>query len=170
MHPLIVFLAWASWLGAVLLAIWPPDRPSGPSSHGSWANETWRGQALFALVFAPLGCLLRFYASLKLNGLVPSFPLGTFAVNMLGTAVEARRRRGHGSGGWWKGGLPGAAGGSGRVLRVLDDGQYVGGGDPWAEKTAWVYVCGCECAGGIVLNGGYYGECAVECWVELAGL
>ncbi|KAK0279933.1 hypothetical protein LTR35_000982 [Friedmanniomyces endolithicus] len=120
--PLIVFLAWASWLGAVLLAIWPPDRPSGPSSHGSWANETWRGQALFALVFAPLGCLLRFYASLKLNGLVPSFPLGTFAVNMLGTAVEARRCRSRGSGGWWKGGLPGAAGGSGRVLRVLDDG------------------------------------------------
>ena len=86
--PLIVFLAWASWLGAILLAVWPPDRPSGPSSHGSWANETWRGQALFALVFAPVGCLLRFYASLKLNGLVPSFPLGTFAVNMLGTAVE----------------------------------------------------------------------------------
>ncbi|TKA79227.1 hypothetical protein B0A55_03956 [Friedmanniomyces simplex] len=86
--PAIVFLAWGSWLGAIFLAIWPPDRPSGPSSHGSWANETWRGQALFALVFAPAGCLLRFYASLKLNGLVPTFPLGTFAVNMLGTAVE----------------------------------------------------------------------------------
>ena len=41
-----------------------------------------------ALVFAPLGCLLRFYVSLKLNGLVPAFPLGTFAVNMFGTAVE----------------------------------------------------------------------------------
>jgi len=39
-------------------------------------------------VFAPIGCLLRFYASLKLNSLVPSFPLGTFAVNMLGTAIE----------------------------------------------------------------------------------
>ena len=39
-------------------------------------------------MFAPLGCLLRFYASIKLNGLVPTFPLGTFAINMLGTAVE----------------------------------------------------------------------------------
>ncbi|TKA56552.1 hypothetical protein B0A49_10159 [Cryomyces minteri] len=84
----IVLLAWGSWLGAIVLAIWPPDRPSGPSSRGTWANETWRGEVLFALGFAPVGCLLRFYASLKLNGLVPSFPLGTFAVNMLGTAVE----------------------------------------------------------------------------------
>lgn len=72
---LMVPLAFGCWLGAILLAIWPP-------------KEVWRGQAIFALVFAPLGCLLRFYASLKLNGLVPAFPLGTFAVNMLGTAVE----------------------------------------------------------------------------------
>lgn len=86
--PLVVVLAFGSWLGAIILAIWPPDRPSGPSSRGTWAHEQWRGEVLFALVFAPLGCLLRFYASLKLNGLVAAFPLGTFAVNMLGTAVE----------------------------------------------------------------------------------
>ncbi|KAK3069420.1 hypothetical protein LTR53_012247 [Teratosphaeriaceae sp. CCFEE 6253] len=88
LDPLVVFLGWASWISAVFLAIWPPDRPGGPSSRGTWANETWRGQVLFALVFAPVGCLLRFYASLKLNGIVSAFPLGTFAVNMLGTAIE----------------------------------------------------------------------------------
>lgn len=88
LDPLAVLLGFGCWLGAIFLCIWPPDRPSGPSSHGSWANETWRGQVLFALVFAPPGCLLRFYASLKLNGIVAAFPLGTFAVNMFGTAIE----------------------------------------------------------------------------------
>ena len=77
---LMVVLAFGCWLGAVFLAIWPPDRFS--------STEMWRGEVLFALVFAPLGCLLRFYVSIKLNGLVPAFPLGTFAVNMFGTAVE----------------------------------------------------------------------------------
>lgn len=85
--PLFVFLAFGSWLGAIFMAIWPPDRPQGTDSGGSWENETWRGQAIFAICFAPVGCLLRFYASLKLNAVVPSFPLGTFAVNMFGTAV-----------------------------------------------------------------------------------
>ena len=85
---MIVFIAWSAWLGAVLLAIWPPDRPGGPAGQASWDQEHWRGNALFALVFAPLGCLLRFYVSLHLNGKVPSFPLGTFAVNIFGTALE----------------------------------------------------------------------------------
>ncbi|WPG98885.1 Hypothetical protein R9X50_00168500 [Acrodontium crateriforme] len=87
--PIMVVLAFGCWLGAVLLAIWPPDRPSGPSSRGPWANETWRGEVILALVFAPVGCIVRFYLSLKLNALVPSFPMGTFAANMFGTAVEA---------------------------------------------------------------------------------
>ncbi|KAI0017542.1 CrcB-like protein-domain-containing protein [Xylariomycetidae sp. FL0641] len=80
---LAVFLGWGCWVGAILLAALPPDRYSHPG-----ASETWRGRAVFALVFAPLGCLGRFYASLYLN--VPrfaAFPLGTFTVNMLGTAV-----------------------------------------------------------------------------------
>ncbi|KAF9736674.1 hypothetical protein PMIN06_002706 [Paraphaeosphaeria minitans] len=77
--PIVVFIAWGAWLGAIFLAIWPPDR------HAS--NETWRGQAILACVFAPLGCLLRFYVSLKLNPISPSFPLGTFVVNIFGTAV-----------------------------------------------------------------------------------
>ncbi|KAK8057477.1 hypothetical protein PG996_011414 [Apiospora saccharicola] len=77
-----VLLAWGCWLGAVLLSIFPPDRSSHPGK-----SETWRGRATFALVFAPLGCLGRFYASMYLNGRISSFPLGTFAVNIFGTAV-----------------------------------------------------------------------------------
>jgi len=77
---LAVVLAWGSWIGAVFLAVWPPDRNSaGP--------ETWRGRAVFAIVSAPLGCLCRFYASLYLNGKIASFPLGTFVVNIFGTAI-----------------------------------------------------------------------------------
>ncbi|KAI9373683.1 CrcB-like protein-domain-containing protein [Aspergillus egyptiacus] len=76
LDPLFVFLAWGSWLGTVFLAIWPPQ-------------EHWRGDAVFAIVFAPLGCLLRFYVSLVLNARIPSFPLGTFTVNIIGTIVLA---------------------------------------------------------------------------------
>jgi fluoride ion exporter CrcB/FEX len=86
LDPIMIILGWGCWLGAILLVIWPPDRPAGPASR---AREVWRGEVLFALVFAPLGCLLRYYASLRLNGLVAAFPLGTFAVNMFGTAVES---------------------------------------------------------------------------------
>ncbi|KAG0161153.1 hypothetical protein PDIDSM_8686 [Penicillium digitatum] len=76
----VVVLAWGCWLGAVFLAIWPPDRHDGP--------DVWRGRAVFALVFAPLGCLLRFFVSLHLNSRIPTFPLGTFAVNIFGTIIE----------------------------------------------------------------------------------
>ncbi|KAF4461774.1 chromosome condensation [Fusarium albosuccineum] len=74
LDPLGVFLGWGCWLAAVLLAIFPP-------------HKTWRGQALFSLVFAPLGCLLRFYLSLHLNGKMATFPVGTFAANVLGTVL-----------------------------------------------------------------------------------
>lgn len=77
---LTVFLAWGCWLGAIFLAIFPPDRNTG-------GREIWRGRAVFALVFAPLGCLGRFYASIYLNGKIASFPLGTFVVNIIGTAI-----------------------------------------------------------------------------------
>ncbi|CAN8096714.1 unnamed protein product [Discula destructiva] len=69
-----VFLGWGCWLGAVLLSALPPQ-------------DYWRGDATFALVLAPLGTLARFYASLWLNGRKASFPLGTFVVNVFGTAV-----------------------------------------------------------------------------------
>lgn len=85
---IVVLLAWGSWLGAVLMTIWPPDRPGALAGQSGWERETWRGRALFALIFAPLGCLLRFYAALRLNGRLPWFPLGTFAVNVFGTALE----------------------------------------------------------------------------------
>ena len=85
----VVFLASGCWLAALFMAIWPPDRPGGPIGDATWMQETWRSQALFALVFAPLGCLLRFYASIHLNGRIKTFPLGTFAVNIFGTAMLA---------------------------------------------------------------------------------
>jgi CrcB protein len=75
-----VVLAWGCWIGAIVLAAVPPDRHDG-------APDTWRGRAVFALVFAPLGCLCRFYASIYLNGRIASFPLGTFVVNIVGTAI-----------------------------------------------------------------------------------
>lgn len=78
-----VFLAVGCWIGAIVLSAVPPDR----FSNGLGSAEIWRGRATFALVFAPLGCLARFYASLCLNGKIASFPLGTFAVNILGTAI-----------------------------------------------------------------------------------
>lgn len=74
LDPLVVVLGWGSWLGAVLLAIFPP-------------HDIWRGQIVFSLVFAPLGCLMRFYLSLYLNGKVASFPVGTFVANVFGTAM-----------------------------------------------------------------------------------
>lgn len=74
LDPLAAVLAWGCWIGAVLLTAIPP-------------RDHWRGVATFALVFAPLGTLARFYASLWLNGRRASFPLGTFAVNVAGTAV-----------------------------------------------------------------------------------
>ncbi|KHN97543.1 Camphor resistance CrcB protein [Metarhizium album ARSEF 1941] len=74
LDPLFVLLGWGCWLGAVFMCIFPP-------------HDRWRGQATFSLVFAPLGCLARFYLSIYLNGKVAAFPLGTFAANVIGTAV-----------------------------------------------------------------------------------
>lgn len=83
LDPLFIFLGWGCWIGAIILSALPPD-----STHHNNNNNTWRGQALFALIFAPLGTLLRFYVSLRMNSLIAWFPLGTFAVNMFGTAIE----------------------------------------------------------------------------------
>ncbi|KJK79340.1 hypothetical protein H634G_04931 [Metarhizium anisopliae BRIP 53293] len=74
LDPLFVLLGWGCWLGAVLMSIFPP-------------HDQWRGKATFALVFAPLGCLARFYLAIYLNGKIAAFPLGTFAANVIGTAV-----------------------------------------------------------------------------------
>lgn len=63
-----------AWIGAALLA--------------GFAPADWRIRATFAIVFGPPGTILRFYLA-RLNPLRTSFPLGTFAANMLGTALEA---------------------------------------------------------------------------------
>ncbi|TGJ79057.1 hypothetical protein E0Z10_g9699 [Xylaria hypoxylon] len=82
LDPLAVVLGWGSWIGAIILSIIPLDESSSPG-----LSESWRGQATLALVFAPLGCLLRFYVSSRLNRRFVAFPLGTFAVNIAGTAI-----------------------------------------------------------------------------------
>ncbi|KAF2627292.1 hypothetical protein BU25DRAFT_393125 [Macroventuria anomochaeta] len=74
LDPLFVVLGIGSWIGAVAMVALPP-------------HNAWRGQALFACVFAPVGCLMRYYVSLLLNAKIPSFPLGTFVCNMFGTTV-----------------------------------------------------------------------------------
>ncbi|KAF4119712.1 CrcB-like protein [Geosmithia morbida] len=74
LDPLAVFLGWGAWIGAVFLAVFPP-------------HDVWRGRVVFSLVFAPPGCLARFYLSARLNARIPSFPLGTFCANILGTAI-----------------------------------------------------------------------------------
>lgn len=74
---IIVFLGFGCWLSAIILTLIAPQR------------NTWRGDVLFAIIFAPVGCLGRYYLSLWLNAVSPSFPLGTFVVNIFGTAVEA---------------------------------------------------------------------------------
>ena len=75
-NPTIAFIGPAVWAAMIILSATVPAR-----------YHLWRGQSLFALVFAPVGCLLRWYVSLRLNSLLPAFPMGTFAVNIFGTAV-----------------------------------------------------------------------------------
>ncbi|CUS15483.1 unnamed protein product [Tuber aestivum] len=62
------------WVGSVIMAVFV---------------KRWRGDVLFACVFSPPGAILRFWASRLGNPMWKAFPLGTFTVNMLGTAVLA---------------------------------------------------------------------------------
>jgi len=71
---IVPLLAVGVWIGSITLAA---------------VVEDWRGKALFACVFSPLGALARFWVSRLLNPRVRRFPLGTFAVNILGSAVLA---------------------------------------------------------------------------------
>lgn len=104
--PLFVVLGFGSWIGAIVMVAMPP-------------HNAWRGQALFACVFAPLGCLARYYISLLLNAKAPSFPLGTFACNVFGTAVlgMAYDLQRVGIGGLVGGGVVGC-----QVLQGVEDG------------------------------------------------
>ncbi|KAF2115702.1 CrcB-like protein-domain-containing protein [Lophiotrema nucula] len=74
LNPLAVLFGYGSWLCVVFLAIWPPQ-------------NRWRGEVVFTIVFAPLGTLLRFFLSIKMNRLIASFPLGTFSSNIFGAAI-----------------------------------------------------------------------------------
>ena len=71
---LAVPVSIGGWITVIILAVVPP-------------HARWRGDALLALAFAPIGCLARFYAAIYLNGRIISFPLGTFVANIAGTAV-----------------------------------------------------------------------------------
>ncbi|KAJ6110152.1 hypothetical protein N7486_002387 [Penicillium sp. IBT 16267x] len=84
LDPVIVVLACLSWVAVICLVMLLPEYSKQSTL---WSPEVWRGPVLFSLVFAPVGCLARFFISLKLNGRIASFPLGTFAVNVGGTMV-----------------------------------------------------------------------------------
>lgn len=84
LDPVAAILAGLSWVTVICLVVLLPEYSKRSTL---WSPEQWRGPVLFSLVFAPVGCLARFYISLKLNGRIASFPLGTFAVNVGGTML-----------------------------------------------------------------------------------
>ncbi|KAL4781664.1 CrcB-like protein-domain-containing protein [Aspergillus varians] len=85
LDPLSVILACLSWILILCLVTLLP--PQHHRTAALWAPDMWRGPFLFSLVFAPVGCLCRFYISLQLNSRIVGFPLGTFMVNIGGTLI-----------------------------------------------------------------------------------
>jgi fluoride ion exporter CrcB/FEX len=84
LDPLVLVLAPLVWVAIICLAALLPYPPPGIDT---WSAMTWRGPSLFALAFAPLGCLTRFYLSIKFNRRFISFPFGTFLANAIGTMI-----------------------------------------------------------------------------------
>lgn len=84
LDPFVFILAILSWVAVICLAAL---LPRGSGRVTLWSTDMWKGPVIFALIFAPLGALVRFFVSLKLNGRIASFPLGTFIVNLSGTMV-----------------------------------------------------------------------------------
>lgn len=84
LDPLTAIIAPLSWIATICLVILLPQFSTAKTL---WSPEIWRGPFLFSLVFGPVGCLVRFYVSLKLNRRIPTFPLGTFTVNVVGTMI-----------------------------------------------------------------------------------
>ncbi|KAI1005791.1 Fluoride export protein 1 [Podosphaera aphanis] len=76
----VIFLAFGAWLCTILTMILFLERNA--KGIGRWPSEV-----LFSLVFAPVGCLARFYTSLYLNDFMIVFPWGTLAVNTVGTII-----------------------------------------------------------------------------------
>ncbi|KAJ6084060.1 hypothetical protein N7486_010860 [Penicillium sp. IBT 16267x] len=84
LDPLVFILAILSWVAVICLAA---VLPRGTGKVTLWSTDMWKGSVIFALIFAPLGALVRFFVSLKLNSRIASIPLGTFVVNLSGTMV-----------------------------------------------------------------------------------
>ena len=84
LDPVTVIIAILLWVAIICLVVL---LPTASKQITLWSPEIWRGPVLFSLVFAPVGCLARFFISLKLNGRIASFPLGTFVVNVGGTMI-----------------------------------------------------------------------------------
>ncbi|KAF8421065.1 CrcB-like protein-domain-containing protein [Tirmania nivea] len=82
---MVPLLAIGIWIGSIAVAV---------------VIKQWRGKALFACVFSPLGALARFWVSKLLNPRIKGFPLGTFAVNIFGSALLAGVVAGQYSHGW----------------------------------------------------------------------
>lgn len=80
LDPLMAFVGFGCWIGSLFLTIFPPS--SGPSPIN------WRARATIPLIFAPPGCILRYYLAKWMNKpSTPNFPLGTFVANVFGTLV-----------------------------------------------------------------------------------
>lgn len=81
LNPLAVVLGFGCWLiGALFLTIFTPS--SGPSP------VDWRARATIPLLFAPPGCILRYYLAKWYNKPGYTFFWGTFIANVLGTFVD----------------------------------------------------------------------------------
>lgn len=81
LNPLFVVIGLGSWIfGSLFLTIFPPS--SGPSP------VNWRARATIPLLFAPPGCVLRYYLAKYMNKpSSPNFPWGTFIANIFGTFI-----------------------------------------------------------------------------------
>lgn len=82
LDPIFMLMAPILWITSTNLVIW---LPSFPSNNTTWSKEIWRGPALLAICFSPVGCLV--ILALHFNSRIPSFPLGTFLANVIGTII-----------------------------------------------------------------------------------
>lgn len=80
LNPLFVIVGFGSFIAALVMTIIPPVEES--------QHTDWRTRALIPLLFAPVGCILRYYLAKWCNKpSSPNFPWGTFIANVFGTYV-----------------------------------------------------------------------------------
>lgn len=70
-------ISTGAWIALIVLG----------STSSAMEKDPWYGPLLWSLVFAPPGCILRFYISILANPISLAFPIGTFLVNIIGTAI-----------------------------------------------------------------------------------